>query len=261
MRSDATRFLRDGVLTVAYEAGGAPALARVAQKPDGRLDATIEGAEPDEALDRLRFVLAVNEDHREFLRRFRDDHLIGRAVRTLAGMRPIRTATVAHSPPESHLRPAHPGQRRAPTGSEARPARLPRAPRVASSPRRRTFQRFTRADLARHGPVSRKGLCAPAAHEGARPRAAARPHDGDGRAPDRARARPRPLVGGSGLPLRPRPLRVRARGRPRARQARLGAPGPLGRHRGDPRAPRALRRVGRARERLHAGGNAETEEG
>ena len=42
MKSDATRFLRDGVLTVAYEAGGAPALARVTQKPDGRLDASIE---------------------------------------------------------------------------------------------------------------------------------------------------------------------------------------------------------------------------
>jgi hypothetical protein len=35
MKSDATRFLRDGVLTVAYEAGDAPALARVSQRPDG----------------------------------------------------------------------------------------------------------------------------------------------------------------------------------------------------------------------------------
>ena len=48
MKSDATRFLRDGSLTVAYEAGGAPALARVTQKPDGKLDASIESGEPDE---------------------------------------------------------------------------------------------------------------------------------------------------------------------------------------------------------------------
>ena len=53
MKSDATRFLRDGVLTVAYEAGGAPALARVTQKPDGRLDASIESAEPEEVMDIL----------------------------------------------------------------------------------------------------------------------------------------------------------------------------------------------------------------
>ena len=59
MRSDATRFLRDGVLTLVYEAGGAPALARVTQKPDGRLDLSIESAEPEEALLRLRFVLAA----------------------------------------------------------------------------------------------------------------------------------------------------------------------------------------------------------
>ena len=31
MKSDATRYFRDGVLTIAVEAGGAPALARVRQ--------------------------------------------------------------------------------------------------------------------------------------------------------------------------------------------------------------------------------------
>ena len=97
MKSDATRFLRDGILTVAFETGGAPALARVSQKPDGKLNAWIESEEPDEALAKLRFVLAADDDHGEFLRRFRDDPLIGNAVRSLGGMRPIRTATVVHS--------------------------------------------------------------------------------------------------------------------------------------------------------------------
>ena len=157
MRSDATRFLRDGVLTLVYEAGGAPALARVTQKPDGRLDVSIESAEPEEALLRLRFMLAADDDHTEFLRRFREDPLIGNAVRTLEGMRPIRTATVTHS-----LLKAVCGQL-----IEAKAARVleGRLVRLASReheglrlpPQRHTFQRFTRADLARHGLVSRKG--------------------------------------------------------------------------------------------------------
>ena len=157
MRSDATRFLRDGALTLVYEAGGAPALACVTQKPDGRLDLSIESAEPEEALLRLRFVLAADDDHTEFLRRFREDPLIGNAVRTLEGMRPIRTATVTHS-----LLKAVCGQL-----IEAKAARVleGRLVRLASReheglrlpPQRHTFQRFTRADLARHGLVSRKG--------------------------------------------------------------------------------------------------------
>jgi 3-methyladenine DNA glycosylase/8-oxoguanine DNA glycosylase len=157
MKSDATRFLRDGVLTVAYEVGEAPALARVAQKPDGKLDARIESAEPDEALAKLRFILAADDDHGEFLHRFRDDPLIGNAVKTLRGMRPIRTATVVHS-----LLKAVCGQlieSKAARLLEARLVRLasPEHEGLRLPPRRDTFQRFTRADLARHGLVSRKG--------------------------------------------------------------------------------------------------------
>ena len=157
MKSDATRFLRDGVLTVAYEAGEAPALARVGQKPDGKLDARIESAEPDQALAKLRFILAADDDHGEFLHRFRDDPLIGNAVKTLRGMRPIRTATVVHS-----LLKAVCGQlieSKAARLLEARLVRLatPEHGGLRLPPQRDTFQRFTRAELARHGLVSRKG--------------------------------------------------------------------------------------------------------
>ena len=223
MKSDATRFLRDGVLTVAYEVGEAPALARIVQKPDGKLDARIESAEPDEALAKLRFILAADDDHGEFLHRFRDDPLIGNAVKTLRGMRPIRTATVVHS-----LLKAVCGQlieSKAARLLEARLVRLasPEHEGLRLPPQRDTFQRFTRADLA--APRSRlaQGLGAPPAHEGARPRAAPRCLDGSGCAENRARARARPVVGRNDLPLRARPLRVRPRRRPRARQARLGA--------------------------------------
>lgn len=157
MKSDATRFLRDGVLTVAYEAGGAPALARVTQKPDGNLEASVESAEPEEALVKLRFVLAADDDHSEFVRRFRDDPLIGRAVTTLRGMRPIRTATVVHS-----LLKAVCGQlidSRSARLLEAKLVRLacPEHGGLRVPPARETYQRFTRAELARHGLVSRKG--------------------------------------------------------------------------------------------------------
>ena len=50
---DPTRRLRDGVLTLALEAGGGPGLARVRQRPDGSLAVALEAAEPAEALDRL----------------------------------------------------------------------------------------------------------------------------------------------------------------------------------------------------------------
>ncbi len=156
MKSDATRSFRDGVLTVVYEAGEAPALARVVQKPDGKLDASIESPEPQKALAKLRFVLAADEDHSEFVRRFRDDALIGNAVKTLGGMRPIRTATVVHS-----LLKAVCGQL-----IDSRSARLLEAKLIRRAcpeheglrlpPTRETFQRFTRAELARDGLVSRK---------------------------------------------------------------------------------------------------------
>jgi DNA-3-methyladenine glycosylase II len=156
MRSDATRHLRDGVLTLAYEAGGAPALARVRQRRDGSLDAVVECAGAEEALSRLRFVLAADDDHTEFLERFRGDPLIGSSVRTLPGLRPIRTATVAHS-----LLKAVCGQliqAKAARQLEANLVRLasPEHEGLRLPPGRQTFQRFTRADLARHGLVSRK---------------------------------------------------------------------------------------------------------
>jgi len=156
MRSDATRFLRDGVLTLVYEAGDAPALARVAQTPDGQLDTWIESVEPEAAVAKLRFVLAADDDHSEFLRRFRDDPLIGASVQQLAGMRPIRTATVAHS-----LLKAVCGQlidSRSARLLEAKLVRLasPEHEGMRFPPHRDTFQRFTRAELARHGLVSRK---------------------------------------------------------------------------------------------------------
>jgi 3-methyladenine DNA glycosylase/8-oxoguanine DNA glycosylase len=156
MKSDATRFLRDGLLTLVFEAEGEPMLARVRQQPDASLAVSVEGKSPRAALEKLRFILAADDDHRPFLERFERDPLIGRATRDLAGLRPIRTATVTHS-----LLKAVCGQL-----IEAKAARLleNKLVRIASSeheglrlpPDRTTFGRFTRADFARLGLVSRK---------------------------------------------------------------------------------------------------------
>jgi DNA-3-methyladenine glycosylase II len=89
--SDATRGVIDGVLVTALACGGA---GRAWQQPDGvvQLRATSEAG-----IDELRFVLALDDDHSEFVRRFARDPLIGAAIRRERGLRPLRTATVAQS--------------------------------------------------------------------------------------------------------------------------------------------------------------------
>lgn len=68
--------------------------ASALQEPDGRVLLT---ATSEAALDRARFMLALDDDHSEFLRRFRHDPLLGPTVRALPGLRPARLATVAHA--------------------------------------------------------------------------------------------------------------------------------------------------------------------
>jgi len=156
LRSDPTRRFRDGVLTVALEAGGSPALARVCQRPDGSLAVALESARPEPALEKLRFVLAADDDHAPFLRRFADDPLLGRAVRNLRGLRPLRTATVTHA-----LLKAICGQliqARAARLLEARLLRGAATPFEGLSlpPTRTTFGGRSPAQLARQGLVARK---------------------------------------------------------------------------------------------------------
>jgi 3-methyladenine DNA glycosylase/8-oxoguanine DNA glycosylase len=156
MKSDTTRVFRDGVLTMAFEAAGAPALAQVRQRPDGSLVVRLDAPDTDAALDKVRFILAADDDHSPFLRRFARDPLVGRATRSLAGLRPLRTATVTHS-----LLKAVCGQL-----IQAKAARLLENSLVRKAsrdhegfqlpPARQTFGRFTHAELARDGLVSRK---------------------------------------------------------------------------------------------------------
>ena len=92
--SDATRSFRDGVLTMTLAGPHGLEQARAWQEASGLVSIHALSAE---GLERARFVLGVDDDHSEFLRRFADDPLLARAIPHLRGFRPLRTATVAHS--------------------------------------------------------------------------------------------------------------------------------------------------------------------
>ena len=91
---DATRTFRDRVFTATLDVDGRLERAFAQQYPDGRVRLV---ASSSGGLELLRFCLALDDDHSDFLRRFRDDPLLGRPTRHLAGLRPVRLATVAHA--------------------------------------------------------------------------------------------------------------------------------------------------------------------
>jgi 3-methyladenine DNA glycosylase/8-oxoguanine DNA glycosylase len=68
--------------------------ASARQLTDG---AVVVRASSEQAVEEARFVLALDDDTSEFHRRFAHDRLLGPSVRALRGMRPRRTATVAHA--------------------------------------------------------------------------------------------------------------------------------------------------------------------
>jgi DNA-3-methyladenine glycosylase II len=91
---DATRTFREGVLTTTV--AGEDGLERVLawQRPDGVVCVRADG---EAGVAHVRFALGLEDDHSEFLARFADDPLVGPATRALRGLRPVRTATVAHA--------------------------------------------------------------------------------------------------------------------------------------------------------------------
>ena len=94
LSSDATRTFRDGLFTALLAVDGRPELARAWQSADGTVTIKAESAT---VVDRLRWILALDDDHSGFLRSVRDDPMLGRASRALRGLRPLRVATVAQA--------------------------------------------------------------------------------------------------------------------------------------------------------------------
>jgi 3-methyladenine DNA glycosylase/8-oxoguanine DNA glycosylase len=94
LAGDATRRVRDGIVTALVAAGDGHELTHAWQSPDGTV--TIRAASAAGA-ERLRWMLALDDDHSEFLRLVRHDPLLGPASRALRGLRQVRTATVAQA--------------------------------------------------------------------------------------------------------------------------------------------------------------------
>jgi 3-methyladenine DNA glycosylase/8-oxoguanine DNA glycosylase len=92
--SDATRRLRDGVITTTLRLGERVEVGSAEQTVDGRV---VLRAQSDEGFERLRFLIALDADHTEFLRRFARDPLIGEATQRFQGMRQLRLPTVAQT--------------------------------------------------------------------------------------------------------------------------------------------------------------------
>jgi 3-methyladenine DNA glycosylase/8-oxoguanine DNA glycosylase len=90
-RADTTCWFRSGVLTLR----SADATATVTQQPDGSLRCRVVGGPA--ALDAVRFVLAVDLDHRAFLDQAATDPLLRSLVTRQRGYRPLRTFTVTHA--------------------------------------------------------------------------------------------------------------------------------------------------------------------
>jgi AraC family transcriptional regulator of adaptative response / DNA-3-methyladenine glycosylase II len=94
LSSDATRTFRDGLFTQVLAVEDRVEVARAWQIPDGTVAIV---AESQAGADRMRWLLALDDDHSDFLRLVRDDPMLGRASRALRGLRPIRVPTVAQA--------------------------------------------------------------------------------------------------------------------------------------------------------------------
>ncbi len=137
---------RDGLFSALLAVDGRVERGIAAQRSDGSLRLRAETAA---GLERLRFVLALDDDHSEFLRLYADDELIGPATKHLRGLRPLRTATVAHA-----LLRAIAGQ--LVTSREARSVER-RVLRVAGTPpTTEALARFAPPELQRLGLSARK---------------------------------------------------------------------------------------------------------
>src|SRR5262245_57341641 len=146
---DATRRISRSVYTATIAGAAGPEPVRAWQRTDGTV--CVQAAS-EAGVEHVRFVLGLDDDHSEFLAPFARDPLLGETTRALRGLRPLRTATVAHA-----LLRAVAGQLI--TSSLAR--EIERTVIRAATPRLDGLHRApTAADLARFSPaeLGRLGL-------------------------------------------------------------------------------------------------------
>jgi 3-methyladenine DNA glycosylase/8-oxoguanine DNA glycosylase len=153
LAGNATRTTGGGPFVTALAAGG---LGRAWQQQDG----VVQLRAPDDAgLDELRFVLALETDHSEFLTRFRDDELLGRALPRLRGLRPLRLATVTHALLRAVAGQLITARRAREIERKVIRAATPQLPGtfLHAPPTPATFARYAPAELRRLGLGARRG--------------------------------------------------------------------------------------------------------
>jgi 3-methyladenine DNA glycosylase/8-oxoguanine DNA glycosylase len=94
LASDATRVVADGSYRATITVDGRLERVQACQRIDG---VVCVRADSEAGVEHIRYVLGLDDDHSEFLRRFAGDPLLGEPIRRLHGLRPLRTATVAHA--------------------------------------------------------------------------------------------------------------------------------------------------------------------
>ncbi len=92
--SDATRVVVDGTYRATIRVDDRLERVHALQRPDGTI---VVAAESDTGVEHVRYVLGLDDDHSDFLRRFAADPLLGESIRRLRGLRPVRTGTVAQA--------------------------------------------------------------------------------------------------------------------------------------------------------------------
>lgn len=92
-----TRRWRGPVLVLALGTPAGPARAAVRQRGDGEIEAAVRGPDVASAVDALRFVLAIDDDHAPFLRMARRDARMAPVSVRREGYRPARRGTVAQA--------------------------------------------------------------------------------------------------------------------------------------------------------------------
>jgi 3-methyladenine DNA glycosylase/8-oxoguanine DNA glycosylase len=94
LHSDATRVVVEGTYRGTFRNGDELERVHAAQRSDGTI---VVAADSDAGVEHVRWVLGLDDDHSEFVRRFASDPLLGETLRRIRGLRPMRTATVAQS--------------------------------------------------------------------------------------------------------------------------------------------------------------------
>jgi 3-methyladenine DNA glycosylase/8-oxoguanine DNA glycosylase len=94
LASDATRAVVDGTYRATVRVDDRLEGVHAVQRADGTI---VVAADSDAGVDHVRFALALDDDHSEFVRRFAGDPLLGETLHRIRGLRPMRTATVAQA--------------------------------------------------------------------------------------------------------------------------------------------------------------------